>query len=233
MFGIDARAINRFRELREQWSDPLLTTLTILLVVIMFVFAPLQAAGFWEFQALAFVFSLVLIGGALVLSGSPTATVVMLIAFGMNATAAVLRLHDRSIVDIYLVAGGWLMLGITLGIVAARAVFAPGRVTYHRIVGAVLLYLTIALIFVALFTFLGLLVPDAFKGIAIEDSRALASSLIYFSFVTLTSTGYGEIVPVHPIARSLCNVESIIGQLYPATLLARLVTLEIEGSRGR
>jgi hypothetical protein len=41
----------------------------------------------------------------------------------------------------------------------------------------------------------------------------------------------GEIVPVHPIARSLCNVESIIGQLYPATLLARLVTLEIEGSR--
>jgi hypothetical protein len=49
----------------------------------------------------------------------------------------------------------------------------------------------------------------------------------HFSFVTLTSVGYGDIVPVHPYARSLANVEAIIGQLYPATLLARLVTLEI------
>ncbi|HVQ69685.1 MAG TPA: potassium channel family protein [Bradyrhizobium sp.] len=47
------------------------------------------------------------------------------------------------------------------------------------------------------------------------------------SFVTLTPTGYGDIVPVHTLARSLCNIESAIGQLYPATLLARLVTLEM------
>jgi hypothetical protein len=59
----------------------------------------------------------------------------------------------------------------------------------------------------------------------IQDDLALASSLFYLSFVTLTSTGYGDIVPVHPLARSLCNIESIIGQLYPATILARLVTL--------
>jgi hypothetical protein len=39
------------------------------------------------------------------------------------------------------------------------------------------------------------------------------------------------VLPVHPIARSLCNVETIIGQLYPATLLARLVTLELEGRK--
>lgn len=62
-----------------------------------------------------------------------------------------------------------------------------------------------------------------------DDSPALASNLIYFSFATLSTTGYGEIFPVHPIARSLCNLESIFGQLYPATLLARLVTLEIAG----
>jgi hypothetical protein len=55
--------------------------------------------------------------------------------------------------------------------------------------------------------------------------------LIYFSFVTLTTVGYGDILPMHPVARSLCNLESIIGQLYPATLLARLVSLEIEGRR--
>jgi hypothetical protein len=80
---------------------------------------------------------------------------------------------------------------------------------------------------VALFTFIGSLVPKAFSGLSLEDSPALASNLIYFSFVTLTTTGYGDIFPVHPIARSLCNLESIFGQLYPATLLARLVTLEL------
>jgi len=60
-----------------------------------------------------------------------------------------------------------------------------------------------------------------------SDNPALANSVSYLSLVTLTSTGFGDIVPVHPIARSLCNIESIIGQLYPATLLARLVTLEM------
>lgn len=56
----------------------------------------------------------------------------------------------------------------------------------------------------------------------------LPSNLIYLSFVTLTSVGYGDIVPVHPVARSLTNIETIIGQLYPATLMARLVTLEVK-----
>ena len=95
--------------------------------------------------------------------------------------------------------------------------------------GAILLYLTIAITFVALSTFIGSLVPKAFSGLSLDDNPALASNLIYFSFVTLTTTGYGDIFPVHPIVRSLCNLESIFGQLYPATLLARLVTLELAG----
>jgi ion channel len=51
--------------------------------------------------------------------------------------------------------------------------------------------------------------------------------VIDFSFATLTTTGYGDVAPVHPIVHSLCNIEAAFGQLYPATLLARLVTLEI------
>jgi hypothetical protein len=85
----------------------------------------------------------------------------------------------------------------------------------------------IAVAFATLFAFVGLSFPAAFKGIAFADDAALASSVFYLSFVTLTSTGYGDIVPVHPLARSLCNIEAVIGQLYPATILARLVTLEM------
>ncbi len=44
---------------------------------------------------------------------------------------------------------------------------------------------------------------------------AIAGDLIYFSFVTLTTTGYGDIAPLHPYARGLANIEAIIGQIYP------------------
>lgn len=49
--------------------------------------------------------------------------------------------------------------------------------------------------------------------------------------MTLTTTGYGDIVPLHSVARSLAALESVIGQLFPATLLPRLVSLELEGRR--
>lgn len=49
--------------------------------------------------------------------------------------------------------------------------------------------------------------------------------------MTLTTSGYGDIVPLHPFARSLATLEAVIGQLFPATLLAWLVTLELQGRR--
>ena len=51
---------------------------------------------------------------------------------------------------------------------------------------------------------------------------------IYYSFITLTSTGYGDITPLHPYTRSLAIFEAIAGQLYLAVLIARLVGLEME-----
>jgi hypothetical protein len=215
--------------LRERWSDPLLTALTVLLAVMLFVMAPLQASGIFLFQAFEFFFAIILVAGVFVMTGSRIAAVAMLAALVMASTGAIFRLRAPSVLDINLFAGAWLIMGIVMAWAVTPAVFGPGRVTHHHIMGAILLYLTIAIIFVALFTFVGSVVPKAFSGLAVEDSPALASNLIYFSFATLTTTGYGDIFPVHPIARSLCNLESIFGQLYPATLLARLVTLEIAG----
>ena len=55
--------------------------------------------------------------------------------------------------------------------------------------------------------------------------------LTYFSLSTLTTTGYGDVVPVLPLARSLANLEAVIGQLFPATLMARIVALHLEHSK--
>src|SRR6266404_389832 len=228
---VKARMNSRMDLLRERWSDSLLTTLTVLLILMMFVFAPLQAVGIKLFQVLSFVSALGLIAGIFLLSGSPTVVVALLAAFAMAGTSALSRLSAPSVLDVYLFAGALLILGVAMVGIVARTVFATGRVTHHRITGAILVYLSVAVTFTALFTIVGLLVPNAFSGMTIKDDPALASNVIYFSFVTLTSTGYGDVFPVHPVARSLCNLETIIGQLYPATLLARLVSLEIEGRR--
>ncbi len=217
--------MNKLRRLRREDRDWLLTALTAVLTLMIFVFAPLQAAGIFVFQTFAIAGLLVIIGGALIISGNPIAVGLMSIALIANFAVFFLRLYYPWPYNLHLLAGAWLIIALTLGIVVGRAVFGGGRITYHRIVGAILLYLLIAVAFATLFMFVGLSTPDAFKGIAFADDAALASSLFYLSFVTLTSTGYGDIVPMHPLARSLCNVESIIGQLYPATILARLVTL--------
>jgi hypothetical protein len=72
------------------------------------------------------------------------------------AVATILRLRHPSTLDIYMDATAWLVTGLTVAIVVARAVFAAGAVNYHRVIGAVLLYLDIGLIFVALFCFVAL-----------------------------------------------------------------------------
>jgi Ion channel len=229
-----SEARKSFRGLQERLSDPLLTSLTIMLAVLLFVVGPMQAAGVVAAHHFAIAFGLVLVAAVFIVSDSWVAVAAILTAVVLIVVATVMRLRQPSVTDIYLDAIAWMITGVTLSIVVARAVFAPGRVTFHRVIGAVLLYLNIGLIFVALYCFVALLEPNAFTGLAaLQDNLAFAGNLIYFSFVTLTSVGYGDIVPFHPYARGLANVEAIIGQLYPATLLARLVTLELEGRHRR
>ena len=219
--------VSKLHQLRRKNRDWLLTLLTAVLTLMIFVFAPLQAAGIFLFQTFAIAGLLVIIGGALIISGNPFAFALMSIAFIANFVVYFLRLYYPWPYNLHLLAGAWLIIACTLGIVVTQAVFRGGRVTYHRIIGAILLYLLIAVAFATLFLFVGLSDHGAIKGITFDDDQSLASALFYMSFVTLTSTGYGDIVPLHPLARSLCNIESVIGQLYPATLLARLVTLEL------
>jgi hypothetical protein len=214
-----------------RWRDPVLTALTVLMAVDLFVVAPLGAVHGIDLRAARVLVAVTLAGALLVLSRSIVPAVGVLAAVLLFGTALVLRSRrGDGTLDICIEASAWLMVTFVIIWVVSRAVFAAGRITYHRVIGAVLLYLTIGVVFVALFTLVAALAPGSINGLKAVDRIFVPSDFIYFSFITLTTVGYGDIVPVHPIARSLCNVEAIIGQLYPATLLARLVSLEI-GSR--
>ena len=110
----------RINRLRERWRDPLLTIITILIIFMMFIVGPLEASGIKLIHAFGFVVALAVVVGVFVLSGNWTAVITMLIALGMASTATVTRLKAPSILDIYLLAGTWLITGITLGWVVAR-----------------------------------------------------------------------------------------------------------------
>ena len=111
-------------------------------------------------------------------------------------------------------------------------VFTPGRMNVHRLLGAIAAYLLIGMGFAQVYRLIVLWAPPALlvQG-APMTYDALVPRLEYYSFVTLTSLGFGDIVPLHPAARAATIFESLIGVLYPAVLLGYLVSLETGAPR--
>ena len=119
--------------------------------------------------------------------------------------------------------------------VVLRRTFQDGPVTSSRVRGAVAAYILLAITWSSLYQLIELLIPGSFNLTQTAFSpaeRSLKINLTYFSFITLTTLGYGDITPLHPMARLFVIMEALLGQLYPATLLARLVSLEISSRQG-
>jgi hypothetical protein len=118
------------------------------------------------------------------------------------------------------------LYNLIVSVAVARAVFGPGPVNYHRISGAIYLYLNIALIFAIVFSFQQFLDPTTLPGLH-EHDRDRFASLVHLSFTTLTTMGTSPLVPQTPFSRSLADFETVMGQLFPAILLGRLVNLHV------
>ncbi|APB34066.1 Ion channel [Gloeomargarita lithophora Alchichica-D10] len=102
-----------------------------------------------------------------------------------------------------------------------QRLFQERRVTVNTLRGSVCVYLLIGTLWSIVYGIIYAVNPDAFAF----AHPATGEELYYFSFVTLTTVGYGDIVPVAPLARAMTNVEAIIGQMYIAIILARVVAL--------
>ncbi len=110
-----------------------------------------------------------------------------------------------------------------------RGLFTGDRITSERVFGALTAYLCIGLLFALIYAHVHFRDPTAFRipnelVVTASDSEALTvPSFTYFSFVTLTTLGYGDFVPLSEKARSLAWLEAIIGQLFLAVLVGGLV----------
>jgi Ion channel len=206
-------------------SERGLTLLLALLVLAIFVFPTLGLEGSDELLYADIMFSVVLVAG--VAAASPDRKTRLLVA-------------SVALVALVVKWGSWLSIGAALqpwrapttllteflfALAILRRVLGAGRVTSHRVQGAVVVYLLLGLSWANAYHIVEFLHPGSF------DSQVAGPLTItdwmYFSFVTLTTVGYGDVTPVHRVARVLAVGEALTGQLYLAVLLARLVSLEI------
>jgi hypothetical protein len=117
---------------------------------------------------------------------------------------------------------------VALCCVVLALVLRRGPITTRRIEGAIAVYLLLGFSWAQAYELVALWHPGAFTG-AVDGRGSLPWT--YYSFVTLTTMGYGDIMPVHPLARAGAVLEALTGQLYLAILLARLVSLELQSRR--
>jgi Ion channel len=219
-------------QMSEFWSGDLgLTLVSIALVILIFVIFPLRQAGMTGRVFLDLVMVTLMISGALVVKQSRilTAGVVVLVILAacmlwVSRLYPTLLLRQLSSV-----------LSILVMLIYVRIVllvmFRQGHVTWSRIQGGVCAYLMLGLAWASAYDLVEQVHTGAFHFVSSPSNfDELTAKLIYFSFATLTTVGYGDVSPLSPYARSLAIAEAIVGQLFPAILIGALVAMALRAS---
>jgi hypothetical protein len=222
--------------LTTMWaSDVGLTGLLAVLFLQIFVFYPLADSAMGRTLVYG-MFFLLLISGILTVIGTHIWAKLVIILASLSLIPRFIGFFHESphLVSINALMG--VLFSALLITVILMQVFREGPVNAHRIAGSVAAYLLIGVMWGGAYLIVALQASNAFvfpPYMAMDDSHILQAKLFYFSFITLTSVGYGDIVPVHPVAQTLAMMEALVGQLFPAILLARLVSLEIEARQDK
>jgi hypothetical protein len=111
----------------------------------------------------------------------------------------------------------------------AARVFRPGRITVHRLLGAVALFVVLGVCWGMAYQAVNLTWPGSLRT---NGGPASPQDAMWMSFTTLTTVGYGEVVPVLPLARSLAAMEALTGVLFPSVLIGFLLA-DFSMSRSR
>ena len=120
----------------------------------------------------------------------------------------------------FILATIWMLFfGLSI-ILLTQSLFGTQNVTLDTVIGGVCIFLMLGYFWFLIFAMIALVNPNAFAG---PEGIPSSFDLIYFSFVTLTSLGFGEFTPVSRMAKVASNLAAICGVLYPAIFIARLV----------
>lgn len=106
---------------------------------------------------------------------------------------------------------------------AAQHVVSGTAITRNRLLGSVCVYLLMGVAWAIAYTIVEMVSPGSFRGFEPRMGQGWDSNWLYFSFVTMSTLGYGDISPVTPIARMLAYLQAVFGLFYIAILVAGLV----------
>jgi len=114
---------------------------------------------------------------------------------------------------------------------AARQVLFTGTIDGNKIIGSICIYLLLGLIWTTLYLLVLEVSPNAFNGLAHASWYQNFPVVTYYSFVTLTTLGYGDISPLAPLARFLVFMEAVVGVFYMAILVASLIGVRMSAHK--
>jgi len=147
-----------------------------------------------------------------------TASVLLVVILGL-----MLDISGLSYLHLFLL----LIFYIWMTLLAARQVIFKGAIDTNKIVGAICIYLLLGLIWTLMYLFIAQAIPRSFNGLEQSVWYNNFSDVAYYSFVTLTTLGYGDISPIVPIARFVVYMEAIVGVFYMAILVASLIGIKV------
>lgn len=216
----------KLRFLNHIWTkESGLSVMLILLFIMHFVIVPVFGSYASFIVIINIFWMLFLIAGIIALSKSSKNTVFLLIIPCLFVLFNWIAVFEKSsfvlLSEIILTIATFCLL---IGLVLIK-VFQPGPITHYRVIGSIVVYMLLANLWSVLYLFIYQNIPGAFQiTLPAFASNTLEANFMYFSYITITTTGFGEIVPLHPFARALVQVEAIIGVLYPVILIGRLVS---------
>jgi hypothetical protein len=106
-------------------------------------------------------------------------------------------------------------------------VIVGSEISANRVIGAVSLYLLCGVLWAISYAVLQLINPASFEGLSEPLNQGWSSDWLYFSFVTMTTLGYGDVTPISATARTFAYLQAVFGQFYIAILVAGLVSAYI------
>ena len=127
----------------------------------------------------------------------------------------------------YLILAVLLMFFIGSFSTAAKQVLLEGDIDGNKIIGSLSLYILLGLIWAVIYLLLLVMDPAAFSGIETANWQESFSRVAYYSFVTLTTLGYGDILPTNHVAEFFVYLEAIIGVFYMAIIVSSLISLRL------
>ena len=114
---------------------------------------------------------------------------------------------------------------------AGKHVLFSGVIDANSIIGAICIYLLTGLLWTLMYLLIAQAIPGAFNGVEQTVWYENFADIAYYSYVTLTTLGYGDITPVAPLARFLVYMEAVIGVFYMSILVASLIGIKIRESQ--